>query len=366
MEIKKASVWRSAAACLFFLLLIILGQRERPEVIKNYLKVNNPIVSNNVVSLVATFPGSLTDWRSENIEKTYKTIKDAGVKISYLYYSWGELEKSRGSYDWGNFDYNLDVIKENGLTAALTIKIINTNNLGELPSGVNFTSFDDPVFAGRFKSFVMTLLQRREGTISYLFIGNEIDGYLRQHNELIAGYAKLYKEVYDEVKIKYPDIKIGTVSAYHDAKKNNALDIIKIVGREGDIIGFSLYPQMLGDDPADTPKYIEEMSTIAMGINKKFAVTESGWSTSGMGGSRWRQTQFIKELFSAYRKNKDSMEYLGLFNLHDFPRQINKMIATDLGLEGAGLIKWQGSLGLAYNDGTPKPAWNAFLEEMSK
>jgi exo-beta-1,3-glucanase (GH17 family) len=208
-------------------------------------------------------------------------------------------------------------------------------------------------------------LKRYNGEISYLWIDNEIDDYLYKHKDEINDYSEFYKHIYLAVKQKYPKIKIGTISTYHDAKNNKALDIIKKVGGKGDVLGFSLYPQMMKNSkPADVEKFFREMSSLADDAGLKFAITETGWSTAGFGGSEAKQAQYITELFKAYKKHKNEMEFLGLFNLYDFPKSVNKAIASNMGAGNKKFIKFQGSLGLAYNNGESKQAWQTFLSEM--
>jgi len=166
-------------------------------------------------------------------------------------------------------------------------------------------------------------------------------------------------------------VKVGTIITYYDAqnnevKHNEISDIIKTVGAEGDIIGFSSYPQVLDGQPSDTERIFAEMTSISDEMGKKFAITETGWSSEGYGGSEEKQVEYMRNLFSAYKKYDDKMEYLGLFNIYDFTEKDNKAILSDFKITDKEFIKWTGSLGLAHNHGEAKQVWYAFLEEMRK
>ena len=333
-----------------------------------HLSVNETIKPAANISMVVTFPGELKEWTQENINRTYKTLKNAGIKISNLYYSWGEIEETKENYNWGSLDFNHHVINEHDMKVSLEIKLIDVNQIGTLHEDIAFTSFDDSFFKETCKTFILALLDRYEGKIDYLWIGNEIDDYFYNHRDQLDDYISLYNETYLAVKAKYPEVKVGTISTFHDARRNQALDIIEKIGKTGDIIGFSLYPQMIeGAEPVDTDTIFSEMLNISDRVNKKFAITETGWSSVGFNGSEIKQAQYIRELFRTYNKYKDDLEFLCLFVIYDIPENLNKEIAEPFGLgEHKEFLKMIGSLGLVHNDGRAKEAWSVFLEEMIK
>ncbi|MBN1798594.1 MAG: glycosyl hydrolase 53 family protein [Spirochaetales bacterium] len=333
----------------------------------NHLQLKEPITTHDNLSMVFTFPGDVNTWTAENIYRTYETLSKAGIRISNLYYTWNDIENTKDSCNWQELDFNIAVIKKHGLKVSLEIKIIDTNKIGQLPEDIIFSSFDDSRFIKRFSDFILVLLDRYNKQVSYIWIGNEIDDFLYNKRELLDGWLVFYNEIYAAIKNRHPYIQVGTVSTYHDAKRNMALDIIGKSGRIGDIIGFSFYPQMLKNaNPNEIREYFAEMSVIAKKLNKKYAITESGWSSEGFDGSEDRQTQFIQELISVYRMYKADIEYLGLFVSYDVPEDVNKAVASNYGLEEhMEFLKFQGTLGLAYNNGRPKQAWYAFINAIS-
>lgn len=351
--------------------MFLLGMGETPKANRNkqHLVLEEPIASGDSnVSMVVSFPGEIYEWNVEDIKRTIKTVKKAGLKINQLYYTWGEIEKKKNSYDWGELDFNFQLLSDNGIKASLVIKLIDTNHIGDLPKGIRFKSFGSKDFQKQFRRFVLDLLKRYQGKIDYIWIGNEIDGYFYEKREEFKDYSRLFNNTYNAVKKKYPNVKVGTIFTYHDSKNNNALDLVEKICKSCDIIGFSLYPQIIkGAKVTDTGKFFDDMKAVAGKVNKKFAITETGWSADGFGGSEDKQSQFIKELFGAYKKHKSNVEFLGLFLLYDFPSSINNALADSYGLKGhREFVKFQGSLGLAHNDGRPRAAWSTLQEEMKK
>ena len=318
------------------------------------------------VGMVVSLPGDPADYTTELAADTYETVKRAGVRVSHLYYTWGQVEERRGVLRWDQADWAFAMTKAHGMEASAEIKLIDVNHVGDLPADVTLSSFGDPALVERFTAFCMALCDRYAGTLRYLWIGNEIDLYLHERREQIGAYADLLGAVRAAVKEKHPGIAVGTVSTYHAALENNALDVIRTVGARGDLIAFSLYPQMIaGAGPSDIADHFDAMAGIARALGKRWAIVETGWSTEGIGGSEALQTECVAELFRAYGAHLDDMEFLGLFVLHDLPESANRQIAEMYGLGAYDeFLKFQGTLGLVKNDGTPKPAWGELLEQM--
>lgn len=318
------------------------------------------------VSLVATFPGDTGEWTPEVCARAFRTIGDAGCRVTHVYFNWGEIEKSEGVCDWDECDFTFGCCAAAGLEVSFVLKIIDTDKIGTLPADLAGTNLREPAVRRRFAAFAANLLDRYPGAISCLWIGNEIDGYLHARRDQLEDFIGLYREAYRSARPGHPDVLIGCIFTYHDAKNNASLDIIRRAGAVGDVIGFTFYPQMLEDGASQAVgTCLGEMSDIAAAIDRNFAITECGLGTAGCGGSEEKQALFIKELFAAYGGYCRRMEFLGLFVLYDFSPALNDSIAAEYGLEKNGDYRaFQGSLGLFSNSGLPKKAWGVFLEEM--
>lgn len=318
------------------------------------------------LSIVPLFPDEVSNWSIQVLENTYKTIKHAGFDITEQYLLWGQVESTQGFYDWSVIDYNFNLNTENGLKTSMIVKFPDNSNLGSLPRDVTFTTFSDAALIDRFSKFIIALLEHSKGRITYLWIGNEIDVYLNQNRSQIDDFDKMYANVCKEVAAKYPNVLIGTISTYHDAFNSQSLDIIEKVGIHGNVIGFSFYPQIIqASSPEDMPKFLAEISKIATRMGKKFAITESGWSTQGLNGNEQMQTKFINSLLDGAVANKGNIEFIGLFVLHDMPSSMIDSIIKEYNLENdQDFIAMLSSLGLIYNNGSSKPAWDILLDKI--
>lgn len=318
------------------------------------------------VGMVVNCPGELSQLGVSKFRRAYVTAKQLGMSFSNLYYRWSELETQEGVYTWGDLDFPMQMLAEQKIRAGVILKIIDTSQLGTYPQDIQFVAFDHPVFIHRLTRFLDALLARYPAQISYVWIGNEIDDYLATHRSAIPAYRNLLASVVKSVKARFPGVKVGTISTYHDARNQHALDVIQQVGSVGDVIGFSLYPQSIpGATPASTETYVKDMLALSRTMHKPLSITETAWSAEGEGGTEARQVEYIHELFRVYRLYRNQLDVLGLFVLYDFPASVNQALAEQAGVAGdAEFVTFTGSLGYASNDGTPRPAWAALQEEL--
>jgi hypothetical protein len=302
-----------------------------------------------------TYSGELADITVPQVKSTYTEANDAGISYTTYYKRWGEVELSEGNYDWSNMDDSVNWAADAGLKTAYISQIIDVNQIGTLPSDIEFTSFTDPILTERYIDYTLKVLDRHDD-IAIVWIGLEVDGYLKDNRDEIPEFHEFFKESYDAIKAEHPDVKVGTISTYHDAKKRNELDIIETLGKTGDLIGLTYYPQFLSQDTTKIPDHFEDMSDIASNLNKKFAITESGWSTLGYQGSEEQQQKFMQEILSL---ELDNNEYIGFYNLHDVPVEYYGLENYNINVAGE-YTTFLLNLGLKNNDASDKPAWTEF------
>ncbi len=354
----------------FFLILAalaLLGCTLQNPNDKTYLSLDSPVEKPSApVAMVITFPGSGKTWTAEDIRKTYDTARDAGVGISTLHYDWADLQPEKNEYKWDSLDISCNEILSRNMSVSLVITIVDANRTGATPKGVPFTYFDDSALRAKFKDFVLAALERCQGRISYLWIGSEVDEYFGSRDWQLDSFARFYNYTYKAVKAKYPGVAVGTISTFHYAKTKGNMDVIGELGPIGDLVGFTYYPQMMGASPSEVDAAFAEMSLIAKKAGKKFAVTESAWSSQGYGSGEMQQAEYIHDALSSYRAHLDSMEYLGFLYLYDLSMEDSIAMENDLGVElySRDYLRFLETPGFAYNNGTAKAAWGEFLAGM--
>jgi beta-glucosidase/6-phospho-beta-glucosidase/beta-galactosidase len=305
-------------------------------------------------------------------DEALELAREAEIQIAHLYVQWGLVEKSSGDYDWEIPDYILGKFKKYGFEAVVVIPVIFTTKLDEMPSDIQFKSFSDPEFVERFVQFTRTLMDRYSDTIKYLVIGNEIDIYLIEHPETASDFRQLVKAVAEA-----HEVVVGTEYAIHSIVQNNSQSIAK-EALAGDIVFFTLYPTedifSFGGSPQDVEKYFDAMIDVAG--KKKIAVVETSWSSSHLlESSEETQAAYVKEIFRILKKNTSKIEFLMWLNLHDSTEEECRK-AVEFFLVGvddevlkneeymARFSDFMCFMGLRRTDGTPKPAWYEWIEQV--
>jgi hypothetical protein len=320
---------------------------------------------------MSIFPrGELSEWTDQGFTEAFQKAKEGGISVAIWRHQWGEIETSLENYNWNDIDYEIYKTEQHGLKYSLVIEIIHTNSLGKYPQGISFTKFDDSSFIDAFKSFVRVLLDRYSGEIDYLWIGNEVDLYLHNSQEQIVPFVNFYQEIEEEIKSIDSNITVGIVGTYHEAKNNDETSLLQDFAEEGDAIALTLYMEFDHTDPAvsSTEIYFDELMNLFP--NTKVAIVETAWSSRGPKGSEENQTEYVKEISRVIEKYENKFVFFSWFTLYDIPEQLNREIAKSFGVPldtdaGQQFLDWQGSLGLLNNNGTEKPAWNAWKEYLS-
>ncbi len=311
--------------------------------------------------------GKLYEWTDQGFTEAFQRAKEGGVSIGIWRHQWGDIETSLGNYRWDDLDYEIAKTEEHGLKYSLVIEIVHTNTLGRYPNEIEFKKFNDPDFIDAFRSFVRALLNRYPGKINYFWIGNEVDQYLHNNKEQTIPFLNFYQKVEKEIKSVDPNIAVGIVAAYHLARNNNEIGLLRDIAEKGDAIGLTLYMEDDKSNPAvsDTQNYFYQLFSYFP--DKKVAIIETAWSSNGPKGSEIKQVEYIKEISRVIRKHRNKLLFFSWFTLHDLPEQLNREIASSFNVPvdtdiGKGFLDWQGSLGLLNSDGAEKPAWQTWKE----
>jgi len=219
-----------------------------------------------------------------------------------------------------------------------------------------------------FAEFSVAFVERYQP--DYYFIGGEIDIYLNEHRDEILAFQEVLSHACQAVKAVSPETNIGLVVTYHYARGYNALDIIRTLAPECDIIGYTVHPHLENFSYRDISRGLEYLNEVPDVVpDKPFAIIETCWSSSALlESSKEVQAKFIRDFFSFV--DSGGAEFVIWFSLND---QCNCSEAArthleplpDL-MEHAQYVRFfeefMCSPGLKYADGSPKKAWHIWQQ----
>jgi hypothetical protein len=298
--------------------------------------------------------------------------RKSGVQVSHYYVQWGEIETEPGVYDWTVPDYILEATSLEGLQISIVVNLIHTTVMGRVPPDLVGAPFDDPQFSERLVQFLMAFADRYEGRLHYLSVGNEVNDYFVSHREEVQAYAALFDKARAAVQADHPDLPMGIVFAYHDAERLGTLDVVHELNR-GDFIAYTLYLYNDGFhftfEPSLIGEYLDRMIDLADGT--PIAVVEIGWSTAEtLQGTEADQAEYVRQVFSALEARREHFHFLTWFALHDSLQEHCAEQALTFfepgqapsGPEMEAFVTFICHFGLINTDGTPKPAWEVWVE----
>ena len=335
---------------------------------------------NKKLGLVINTPETATTL--ETLNEVYSKASSIGIGRSNVYMFWNIIEPEQRNYNWDQYDILMSFNKKSDLKVTLYFSLINGNTLGPFPNWIGKPSLAS-ISEDRLIEVLDTILSRYD-IVDTLIIAGETDAHFRYNEQDIPVYAELFNNVYDRLKEKHPDIKIGNAFSLHGVLNKNLEHIVEDLAI-GDFVAFTYFP-------VDSLNEINKNSTAAISDlekafdlvpNKNVAFFEISWSTADLvGGSQTAQKEFLNLLFDYYKENESKLEFVTWYRLYDRPQDscyidpesvegtIN--IGGEPGLGSSEYVverlsSYICNAGLLKTDGNPKLAWNEFskLVEMS-
>lgn len=187
----------------------------------------------------------------------------------------------------------------------------------------------------------------------YLGLGIEINGLYVKSPTDFEKFVPFYNEVYDAVKEVSPDTQVFTVFQLELMKGLTMWEIEEneehweLINRfKSDIIAFTTYPGIFYRNPSIIPE--DHYTAIQSHITKPIAFTEIGWhseaSPQGWESSEQEQAEFVDTFF---RLTKDIDVKIAIWSFMYDPETTEPFR----------------SMGLRRDDGTARPAWDAWVKE---
>jgi len=334
--------------------------------------------ANEKIGLVINSPNqSIT---LQELDQIYSEASNTGIGRSNVYLFWNLVEPVRGEFDWQQSDALMSLNKKNDLKVTLYFSIINGETLGPFPSWIGKpplnTLGEDRVVS------VLDAILSRYNIIDTVILSGETESQFRFHEQNIPVYKDLFNGVYDKIKEKHPDVKIGNAFALHNVLNKNLQHIVSDLAI-GDFVAFSYSPVDILNEIVKTPEQAKQdlQQVFDLVGDKKVGIFEISWSTSDfVEGSDSTQTEFLDKSFEFYAENESELEFFTWYRQYDRPEGTCVIVEQEIGEEDAltvggssfggsehvieRLSNYICSAGLINNDGIPKSSWNEFKKQI--
>jgi hypothetical protein len=336
-----------------------------------------PQQTNEKIGLVINSPNQSTTL--QELDETYTKASDAGIGRSNVYLFWNLVEPERGQYNWQQSDALMSFNKNNNLKVTLYFSIINGETLGPFPNWIGKPSINS-IGEDRVVSVLDEILSRYD-IVDTVILAGQTESQFRFNEQNIPVYKELFNGIYEKIKEKHPDVKIGNAFALDQVLNKNLRYIVTELS-VGDFVAFSYSPVDALNDIVKTPDQAKEelQQIFDLAGDKKVGIFEISWSTSDfVGGSDSQQTEFVEKSFEFYTENESEIEFFTWYRQYDRPEGTCIVEAPAIGddtltVGGSSfgssehvaerLSHYICNAGLINNDGTPKSSWNEFKKQV--
>ena len=340
--------------------------------------------TNEKIGLVINSPKQSTTL--QDLDEIYSTAASSGIGRSNVYLFWNLVEPVRGEFDWKQSDALMSFNKKNNLTVTLYFSIINGETLGPFPSWIGKPPLQS-LGEDRVTSVLDAILSRYD-IVDTVILAGDTESQFRFYEQNIPAYKELFNDVYDKIKEKHPDVKIGNAFALHQVINKDLNHIVTDLAI-GDFVAFSYSPVDTLNDIVKTPQEAKEelQQVFDLAGDKKVGIFEISWSTSDIiGGSDSTQAEFLEKSFEFYTENESELEFFTWYRQYDKPDGSCVIEESEIGddalsvgddtlsVGGSGfgssehvierLNNYLCSAGLIDSNDTPKQSWNVFKKQI--
>jgi hypothetical protein len=285
----------------------------------------------------------------------------AGARGQLIAATWKELEPTAGVLDVSPLVSQLDYAGRMP-SIYVGIQVINTV-AKEVPADLADSAFDTPVMRARFHVLLDAVAAALPGKVTYLSIGNEVDGYLQSTNQWTQ-YRSFYEDALDYAHTTMPGVRVGVTGGY-DGVIGSSRAQMATLNTHSDVIMLTYYP--IGGGFAVGPPTIARTAfpaMLAVANGKPVILQELGYPASTLlGSSDAKQAEFFANAIDQWSKiDGTQMPFVNLFLLHDFTAEECHAFGDYYGIpNNAQFEAYLCTLGLRLADGTPRPAWQAVV-----
>jgi len=339
---------------------------------------NPTITQNEKIGLIINTPSN--EITLEELSDIYSQASSTGVGRNNLYLFWNLIEPEKRNFDWGQSDILMSFNQQNNLKVTLYFSLINGKTLGPFPDWIGKPSLNS-VSEDNMVNVLDAILTRYD-IIDTVILAGDTDIHFRFKEQNIPVYKELFNGVYNQLKEKHPEVKIGNSFSLHGIINKNLGHIVQELD-VGDFVAFSYFPVDALNEINKTPQEARnDLDTILnlVPTEKTVGIFEISWSTDEfVNGNQKDQTDFVNTVFDFYQDNESKLEFVTWYRQYD--RLEGTCVVDPDTVEGGisigessglgsseyvaeRLSHYICSAGLIDTDGNTKPAWDEFRREV--
>jgi len=342
------------------------------------LDIQPAITQNEKIGLIVNTPSNTITL--DELNEIYSQASSTGVGRNNLYLFWNLIEPEKRNYDWQQSDILMNLNKQNNLKVTLYFSLINGKTLGPFPDWIGNPSLNS-ISKDNLVNVLDAILTRYE-IIDTVIIAGDADIHFRYNEQNIPVYNELFNEVYNKLKEKHPEIKLGNSFSLHGIINKNLGHIVEELD-VGDFVAFSYFPvdtlNEINKTPQEARSDLDSIFSL-IPIEKPVGIFEISWSTDDfVNGNQNDQADFVNIVFDFFHENESKLEFVTWYRQND--RQEGTCVIDPETVEGQVSVGGSSSFGssefvaerlgnyicsagLVDSDGNPKPAWDEFSREV--
>jgi hypothetical protein len=342
------------------------------------------ITQNEKIGLIVNTPSNSVTL--EELNDIYLQASSTGVGRNNLYLFWNLIEPEKRNFDWQQSDILMNFNQQNNLKVTLYFSLINGKTLGPFPDWIGRPSLNSVSEESMVN--VLDAILTRYDSIDTVIIAGDTDIHFRYNEQNIPVYIELFNAVYDKLKEKHPEVKLGNSFSLHGVINKNLSHIVQELDI-GDFVAFSYFPIDTLNEINKTPQEARnDLDTILnlVPTEKTVGIFEISWSTDEfVNGNKKDQADFVNAVFDFYQDNESKLEFVTWYRQYDRqegtcvvdPETVEGEDNGEVGVSIGGssslgsseyvaerLSHYICSAGLIDTDGNPKPAWAEFNREV--
>jgi len=342
------------------------------------LDLQPAITQNEKIGLIVNTPSNTITL--DELNEIYSQASSTGVGRNNLYLFWNLIEPEKRNYDWQQSDILMNLNKQNNLKVTLYFSLINGKTLGPFPDWIGNPSLNS-ISKDNLVNVLDAILTRYE-IIDTVIIAGDADIHFRYNEQNIPVYNELFNQVYNKLKEKHPEIKLGNSFSLHGIINKNLGHIVEQLD-VGDFVAFSYFPvdtlNEINKTPQEARSDLDSIFSL-IPIEKPVGIFEISWSTDDfVNGNQNDQADFVNIVFDFFHENESKLEFVTWYRQND--RQEGTCVIDPETVEGQVSVGGSSSFGssefvaerlgnyicsagLVDSDGNPKLAWDEFSREV--